>query len=186
MVISVQEAQAVMDTADCLHDQAAIEQGLDQMAAAITQDLAEQHPLALCVMNGGLLTAGHLLSRLHFPLQVDYLHATRYRGDTTGGATVEWLKHPQNALQGRTVLLIDDILDEGYTLREIAQWCHEQGAQAVKRALLVEKLHDRRVSGVECDYVALQVPDRYVFGFGMDYKEYWRNAPGIYAVSDKE
>lgn len=182
MQITPEEASLAMHEAELLHPAQEVNAMLDRMAAEITTELHDKNPLALCVMNGGLIVAGHLLTRLDFPLEQDYLHATRYRGDTSGGKTIAWLHKPEVPLQDRHVLLIDDILDEGHTLREISGWCREQGAAAVYVAVLADKQHDRRVSGITADFPALPLVDRYVFGFGMDYKKYWRNANGIYAV----
>lgn len=182
MGITPDQARQVMAEAEQLFSASEIATALDVMAEAITRQLADKYPLVLCVMNGGLITAGHLLTRLAFPLQQDYLHATRYRGATRGGTTITWLHEPETPLYKRHVLLVDDILDEGYTLRDIVRWCHDQGAASVYVAALAEKLHERRAPGIQCDFPVLQVADRYVFGFGMDYQEYWRNANGIYAV----
>jgi hypoxanthine phosphoribosyltransferase len=182
MGISLEHAKQVLAEAEVLYSAEQIAKHLDLMASAITEQLADKNPLVLCVMNGGIITAGHLLTRLPFPLEQDYLHATRYRGQTTGGDSLMWLHQPAVSLQGRHVLLVDDILDEGYTLREVVQWCRAQGAASVLVAVLADKQHARRVSGIQCDFPALPLVDRYVFGFGMDYKEYWRNLNGIYAV----
>ena len=133
------------------------------------------------VMTGGLILAGRLLPKLIFPLQVDYLHATRYRGDTSGGE-LHWIAHPSFPLKDRTVLVMDDILDEGLTLQSILQACRNEGAKDVFSAVLVKKLHDRCIDNVIADFVGLEVEDRYVFGCGMDYHNYHRNLPGIYAV----
>lgn len=181
-MLSIEQANQVMAEADLLFSTVEISALLDKMAVEITATLADKKPLVLCVMNGGVITAGHLLTRLTFPLEQDYLHATRYRGSTSGGKTITWLHEPETSLAGRHVLLVDDILDEGYTLREVARWCRGQGAAQVYIAALAEKDHDRRVDGIACDFSTLMLPDRYVFGFGMDYKEFWRNANGIYAV----
>ena len=174
--------QQVMDEADCLHTRQAVEQALDAMADAITQRLAAHNPLILCVMNGGLVITGQLLPRLNFPLQADYAHVSRYREQTTGGE-LEWKVHPQAELAGRTVLILDDILDEGTTLQAIAEACRAEGAGEVLTAVLIEKHHDRKAEPhFAADFVGLDAEDRYLFGYGMDYKGYWRNAPGIYAV----
>lgn len=182
MGLTPAQAAQAMEEADLLFSADEISAMLDTMATEITAVLADKNPLILCIMNGGLITTGHLLTRLKFPLEQDYLHATRYRGKTKGDKTLAWLRKPDASLAGRTVLLIDDILDEGYTLREIVSWCKQQNAAAVYVAALAEKMHDRRVEGICCDFSALKLQDRYVFGFGMDYHEYWRNANGIYAV----
>jgi hypoxanthine phosphoribosyltransferase len=178
----VREARQVLAAADPLYSRHEIETALDRMAADIGQALGDADPLLLCVMTGGLVPASELFTRLEFPVQLDYLHATRYEG-TRGGSELKWITRPSQSLQGRTVLVVDDILDEGLTLAAILAYCHEQGASAVYSAVLVEKLHQRRASGLTADFVGVQVEDRYVFGYGMDYHGYWRNVRGIYAVA---
>lgn len=182
MSITPQQAMAVYDTAECLYDRAEVEAALNRLALDISYVLAEANPLVITVMQGGLITAGMLLPRLAFPLQVDYLHATRYRGKTSG-AELHWIVRPTHTLTDRIVLLVDDIHDEGHTLEAIVAACREAGARRVYSAVLVNKRHDRKAA-YRADFVGLEVEDRYVFGYGMDYKEYLRNAPGIYAVRD--
>jgi hypoxanthine phosphoribosyltransferase len=180
MSVTPEQAQQVYDEADCLFDRAAVEASIEQMAVEITEAMATKNPLVLSVMSGAMIPAGILLTHLDFPLHIDYLHASRYRGETSGGE-LDWRVRPRYELQGRVVLIIDDILDEGLTLQAIIDNCKQQGAAEIYSAVLVKKLHDRNI-GIEADFVGLEVEDRYVFGFGMDYKEYWRNAPGIFAV----
>jgi hypoxanthine phosphoribosyltransferase len=152
------------------------------MAEAISERLADADPVVLCVMNGGLIPTGRLLPLLHFPLQLDYAHATRYGAETRGGGLL-WLVRPVMPLQDRTVLVVDDILDEGHTLAAIMDHCLEQGAKEVLSAIVVNKLHERKARpGLTGDFVGLQAPDRFLFGYGMDFQGYWRNAPGIYAA----
>jgi len=182
MSVTPEQAQRVYEEADCLYDREQVEAAIIQMAAEISTKLAEKNPLVLAVMSGAMIPAGILLSHLDFPLQIDYIHASRYRGATAGGE-LDWRVAPRFALEGRCVLVIDDILDEGLTLQAILDSCRAQGASEVHSAVLVKKLHERNI-GIEADYVGLQVEDRYVFGYGMDYKEYLRNAPGIFAVKD--
>jgi hypoxanthine phosphoribosyltransferase len=177
------ELQHVLRDAELLHDAAAVRLALDRMAAEITAELADTHPVVLCVLTGGIIPTGHLLTRLTFPLEIDYLHATRYRG-ATQGEHVQWVCRPETDLEGRTVLIVDDILDEGHTLADILEFCNNAGAAQVYSAVLVEKQHARRDPAVTADYVGLSVEDRYVFGFGMDYKEHFRNLDGIYAVRE--
>lgn len=178
------DVRATLDGAERLHDGAAVEKALARMAAEITVDVAEDLPLILCVMIGGLVPTGRLLPLMNFPLEVDYVHATRYRGETSGGELV-WQARPHSSLVGRTVVIIDDILDEGHTLRELQQYCREQGAAVIRTAVLVRKRHDRCVPDVAIDYVGLEVDDRYVFGAGMDYRGVLRNVDGIYAMKEE-
>ncbi len=175
------EIRRVRREADCLFTAEQVEAALDRLSAEITADYENRNPLLLCVMNGGLIASAGLLQRMDFPLQSDYLQATRYRGETCGGE-LHWLHEPGHTLQGRAVIVVDDILDEGYTLAAIVEHCRTRGAASVESVALVEKRHTRK-QGIEADYVGLVVEDRYVFGYGMDYKGYLRNAPGIFAVN---
>lgn len=177
--------QEILSKAECLHDMDAINQGLDKMATAITHKLKDSNPLVLCVMIGALIPMGHLLTRLNFPLEVDYIHATRYRGTTRGG-DLHWLVEPRQSLKNRTVLIVDDIMDGGLTLAAIIDYCKQSGAKDVYSAVMVNKIRDRE-EGVtqEPDFKGLDTEDRYLFGFGLDYEEYLRNVPGIYAVSSE-
>lgn len=172
----------VMDEADCLYTQVEIEAAIQRIAHQINADLAERNPVVFCVMNGGLIFAGQLLPLLDFPLEQSYLHATRYRNQTSGGELF-WKAKPELSFQDRDVLIIDDILDEGHTLHAIIEYCRHEGAASVKTAVLIDKEHNRKsCPDFRADYAGLPCPDRYVFGYGMDYKGYWRNAPGLYAV----
>ena len=184
MSVSAEHAQSIYISSRCLYDKEHVEAALDKMAAAITDKLADKNPLIICVLTGAIIPMGHLLTRLDFPLEIDYIHATRYQGETAGGE-LHWLANPTSDLSGRVVLIIDDILDEGHTLAGIVKHCHEEGAKDVYSAVLVEKHHDRRVTGLHADFVGLDVDDHYVFGYGMDYKGYLRNAPGIFAVTEQ-
>lgn len=180
-----EQVRATLEGAERIYDGAAVETALARMAAEITADMADRLPLVLCVMIGGLVPAGRLLPLMNFPLEVDYVHATRYRGETAGGKLV-WQAKPHTSLQGRTVLIIDDILDEGHTLAALQAFCRDAGAAEVRTAVLVRKEHDRCLPDVRADYVGLNVDDRYVFGAGMDYHGVWRNVDGIYAIREED
>lgn len=180
----LEEACRIRLDADCIATPAEVEAALDRMAAAITTRLHAANPLVYVVMNGGLIVAGRLLGKLDFPLEVDYLHATRY-GQATHGSTLDWRVRPTRNLTGRTVLIIDDVLDEGYTLDAIQHTLRELGAAEVLTAVLVDKRHERKARPcMRADFTGLDAPDRFLFGGGMDYKGYWRNANGIYAVKE--
>ena len=170
-----------LPTAELLFDRATLEARIGELAARIDADFAGERPLFLTIMHGGMVFASLLALRMRIDVEFDYLHATRYRGRTRG-AGLTWLRHPQVPMKGRQVLLVDDILDEGQTLLEVRRACLDEGASGVRIAVLTRKLHDRCVPGLEADYIGVEVPDRYVFGFGMDYYEQGRNLPGIYAL----
>ena len=180
MAVTAREARQVFAEADPLYSPAQVDAALDRMAAQITAQLQDRDPLVVCVLSGAIVVVGQLLPRLQFPLQLDYLHATRY-GNTTQGGELTWVARSTIPVAGRVVLVVDDILDEGLTLAAILDYCRETGAREVYSGVLVRKRRLRAVD-VKPDFVALDVGNRYVFGYGMDYHGYWRNAPGIFAV----
>lgn len=184
MRITREEYEAVAARSELLVSGAGIEQALDQMAEAITAALGDRDPLVLCVMTGGVPVVGRLLHRLHFPLRLSYIHATRYRGTTSGGR-LEWPYRPSTVIRGEHVLVVDDILDAGLTLEAVVAACREDGAASVHSAVLVEKIR-KRLSDCKADFVGVRVPDRYLYGCGLDYKGYFRNADGIYAVAAQD
>ena len=176
----LQQAREALARADLIHDETAVNAAVRRMAAQISADLSELDPVILCAMNGGLLPTAMLMPHLLFPAKYDYLHATRYR-ERTSGDELHWQRKPSQALQGRHLLIVDDILDEGYTLEAILHYCGIYNPASVRSAVLVKKEHARGVRP-PVDYIGLSVPDRYVFGCGMDFKGYWRNLPAIYAL----
>lgn len=179
--VTIAEVEEVRRKARCLATLDDVARGCDAMAAAITARLAHANPLLLCVMTGGAMPLGLLLERLDFPLQVDYVHLTRYGAATSGGA-ITWIRRSPAAIAGRSVLLVDDILDHGVTLAALADECRALGAAEVLTAVLVTKTIAARPGLRQADFSALTLPDAYLFGCGMDYKTYLRNAPGVFAV----
>ncbi|TNG02302.1 MAG: hypoxanthine-guanine phosphoribosyltransferase [Gammaproteobacteria bacterium] len=175
------DISSALDRSDCLYTEAQIASAYDRISENISHDLFDKNPVLLCVMNGGLITTGEILRRIDFLHELDYVHATRYQGGTSGGE-IEWIRRPTDNIRGRHVLLVDDILDEGYTLKAIQAKCAEKGAASVHTVVLTVKKHNRRVGGLDLDYYGLEVEDRYIFGCGMDYKGYYRNLPAIYAL----
>ena len=179
---SLDEILRVRQEADCLCTAAQVDQALERVAADISARLHDRNPLIYTVMNGGLVFAGRLLPLLDFPLEAAYLHAIRY-GHALEGTLLDWRVRPSQDLRNRTVLVVDDILDEGHTLAAILDYIRSEGAREVLSAVLVDKQHQRKAyPGMRADFTGLEVEDRFLFGCGMDYKGYWRNAAGIYAV----
>ena len=177
-----QELMRVRREARELYSRDQVEEAVAKVAIKLAEDYSGRFPVFVTIMNGGIVFAGQLLTRLDIPLEVDYLHASRYLGETSGG-DVQWIVTPAANLEGRDVVILDDILDVGSTLLSIIEACKAQGAASVKTCVLVDKVHDRKARpGLKADYTALEAEDLYLFGMGMDYKGYWRNAPGIFAV----
>lgn len=178
-----EKIKEVYKQATCLYTPVQIEAALDTMARQIHQQLHDKNPIILCVMIGGMIPMANLLLRLDFPLEVDYVHATRYCGEIRGGK-LQWKVKPSVDLSGRTVLVVDDILDGGVTLAAILEEIKSMGATEVFSAVLVDKHHKRVENGLKhADFVGLEIDDHYIFGYGMDYNEYLRNAPGIFVVA---
>ncbi len=178
------EIKQVEATADMLYSEQEVEAAIEKMAESISQLLFDRNPLVLCVMNGGIVVAGKLMTRLNFPLTIDAINASRYRNETSGGE-IKWILKPGAPLQDRTVLIIDDILDEGITLKALYDYCREQGASSIYSAVLIDKNLGREKPMI-ADFVGLETEDRYLFGYGMDYKGYLRNAAGIYACKEED
>lgn len=175
-----EQANVILAEAELLYSADVISQTLQHLANEITETVADQSPLVLCVMSGAVVFAGQLLPLLRFPLDFDYLHVTRYNNERQGG-DIRWLVLPKERLQGRVVLVLDDILDEGVTLTAIKQKVMDCGARAFYSVVLAEK-EIAKPKPVQADFVGLTIPDRYVFGFGMDVHGAWRNLPAIYAI----
>lgn len=180
--MQIQAARQMLANAEVIHDEAAVQLALDAMAARIRESLAERYPLVLCVMKGGIVFCGQLLPKLDFPLEFDYLHATRYGAETQGG-TIAWRIAPWTPVKDRVVLVVDDILDEGITLAAVKHSLEQLGAAEVLTAVFADKLNGKE-KPLQVDFVGLTVPDRFVFGYGMDAGGAWRNLPAIYAKRD--
>ncbi len=183
-IVKQSDPQALLEGATLIHSASTLQTALDALANIISSEISDSNPIVICVMNGGLVFAGHLLTRLNFPLSVDYVHASRYHNKTVGNA-LHWEASPTQDLTDRTILLVDDILDEGITLNAIKEQCMKLGAKAVYTTVLVEKTLEK-TKPIQADFIGLTVPDAYVFGFGMDVYGWWRNLDGIYALGQQD
>ncbi len=172
--------QQILEQAELIHSTEVIAAAISRLGEEISSVLKNTNPIVLCVVSGGIVFSGQLLTRLDFPLELDYVHASRYHTATVG-SMLTWEALPRLDMNNRTILLVDDILDEGITLKAIQNKCFELGAAKVFCAVLVEKLLNQ-AKPIAADFVGLEVPNRYVFGYGMDAYGWWRNLPAIYAL----
>ncbi len=163
-------------------DAETVTRAIDRTAVRLTLALEAANPLVLCLMNGALFYGGRLLARLHFPLELACVQVTRY-GDYTEGGSLRWVAGPPQGLAGRQVLIVDDVLDDGDTMKAVKRRVAEEGAARVWTTVLVRKKAPRNES-IEIDFTALECPDRYLIGCGMDYRGYWRNLPAVHALPE--
>jgi hypoxanthine phosphoribosyltransferase len=164
--------------------QAAVRHVADVLNQRFDKDEAGEFPLVLGVMGGAVVFTGHLLPQLTFPLEFDYIHVTRY-GDLDRGGEVVWKVIPRQDVKGRTIIIVDDILDEGETLAHVKQRLLDMGAAEVILAVFADK-ELGKVKPVYADIVGLTVPNQFVVGFGMDAHGYWRNLPGLWVIRDAD
>jgi hypoxanthine phosphoribosyltransferase len=162
---------------------AEVDASITRMAQEISAEMSEEFPLVLSVMGGAAVFTGMLLPRLGFPLGFDYIHLTRYRNSTTGSPDMQWRVAPAESVKDRVVLVLDDILDEGETMCAIRDRILQMGATRCLCAVLCEKTLETS-KPLYPDFHGFEVPDRYVFGCGMDAKGYWRNLPSIRALTE--
>lgn len=182
MKLDPDKARQLLETAEQVCSAVVVSDAVRRLAREITARLQDRNPLVLGVMRGSVMFAGQLLPQLEFPLEFDYLDVTRY-GDATSGGELTWKVSPGTAVSGRVVLVLDDILDEGHTLKAIRDKLLAAGAMEFHSAVFAEK-ETGRVKPISADYVGVRLPNRYVFGFGMDVAGAWRNLPAIYALKD--
>jgi hypoxanthine phosphoribosyltransferase len=181
-MLTNQQARDTLANAEMLFSSDQVQAALVHVAKEINLTLADQHPLVLSVMGGAVIFTGQLLPLLNFPLDFDYLHVSRYGYEHQGGE-LNWKVAPRENVKGKVVLVLDDILDEGHTMQAIKQRVMELGATQFYCAVFAEKLNGK-AKPIHADFVGMVLPDRFVFGFGMDIHGAWRNLPAIYAVRE--
>ncbi len=184
MTISIQRAREILQHADLLYSEDQVQTALQLVAQRINAVLADKHPLVLSVMGGAVVFTGQLLPLLNFPLDFDYVHVSRY-GDARQGGTMQWKVEPRENVRDRIVLVLDDILDEGQTMEALRQRVMKLGAHKFYCAVFADKQIGRS-KPIRPDFVGIELPDRFVFGYGMDIEGAWRNLPAIYTVREQK
>lgn len=182
-MMTAEEAWKIYREAELICPAEEVQAVLKRLSHEITAELGDKHPLVLSVMGGAVVFSGQLLTMLEFPLDFDYIHVSRY-GNRTQGGELEWKVLPKEHVAGRVVLVLDDILDEGHTLAAIRDKVLAMGASAFYSAMFSEK-ETGKEKPIKADFVGTLLPNRYVFGFGMDVHGAWRNLPAVYAVREK-
>jgi hypoxanthine phosphoribosyltransferase len=182
VILSNQQARIILQDAELIRSADEVQAAVHRVAHAINTSLADRHPLVLSVMGGAVVFTGQLLPMLDFPLDFDYLHVSRYGNEKQGGE-LHWKVAPRENVRGKVVLVVDDILDEGETLHAIKQRVMELGASKFYSAVFADKQNGKK-KPIHADFVGMELPNRFVFGYGMDIHGAWRNLPAIYAVKE--
>ena len=181
--ISNQEIEKTLRNSECLISSIEVAAAYERLAAQLNLHYAGLNPIVMVVMNGGLIPAGQLLTHLTFYHRMHYIHASRYR-DNEGTNELDWKFKPDVSIEGEHVLLIDDIFDEGITLKTVVEELSKEKPLSIESCVLLNKQHDRKVADFDVDFVGIDVADRYVYGCGMDFHGYLRHLPGIYAIKE--
>lgn len=181
--ISNQEIEKTLRNSECLISSIEVAAAYERLAAQLNLSYAGLNPIVMVVMNGGLIPAGQLLTQLTFYHRMHYIHASRYR-DNQGTNELNWKFKPDVSIEGEHVLLIDDIFDEGITLKAVVEELGKEKPLSINSCVLLNKIHDRKVPDFDVDFVGIEVADRYVYGCGMDFHGYLRHLPGIYAIKE--
>lgn len=184
--INFSQYERIVQSAAQLFSKQDVEKAFDAMAAEITEQLSDKNPTFICVLSGAIVPMGQLLTRLDFPLKLDYLHATHYNGKTKG-SELHFPVKPKDSLKDKVIVIVDDIIDTGKTLKAVVDFCYQEGAKEVYTAVMIDKKRDRDQNGLfKADFVGLQIPDKFIVGYGLDYEKYFRNLDGIYVMPEKE
>ena len=181
-MFSNQQSRDILNSAELLLSEAQVNAAVHRVAQEINATLADEHPLVLSVMGGAVIFTGQLLPMLNFPLEFDYLHVSRYGNEKQGGE-LHWKVAPHENVRNKVVLVLDDILDEGETLHAIKQRVLALGASKFYSAVFADK-DNGKDKPIRADFVGTTLPNRFVFGFGMDIHGAWRNLPAIYATRE--
>ncbi len=177
------EAKKLHENTECIFDKKVVEAAISKVAEQMNEVLADKMPVLLCVMNGAVIFMVQLTTQLNFPLLIDYIHVTRYQGGIEG-REIHWVAEPNIDLKDRVVVVIEDILDGGLTLSAVKNFCLEQGVSEFFSATLINKERPREEGGLEkCDFVGLNIEDKFLIGYGLDFQGFFRNDPGIYVVN---
>ena len=182
-----QDAKKLLADSEVLFTVDEVNTATSRIAKEINRDFSDQHPLILSVMGGAVVFSGQLLPQLDFPLDFDIVQVSRY-GEKTVGSQLNWRVAPRDNIVGRNVIILDDILDEGITLAAIVDLVKRNGAKTVACAVFCVKDYGEEINSkkpLKADYVGISVPNRFIFGYGMDVSGAWRNLPAIYAVKGK-
>lgn len=152
-----------------------------ELGAEITLDYSTRRPELICVLKGAMIFMSDLMRSIDLNLSIDFIAVSSYGKGKNSSGEVKIIKDLDEPLEGRDILLIEDILDTGLTLSYLLNNFHSRGATSIKIVTLLNKPERRKVE-VTPDYVGFEIPDKFVVGYGLDFDERYRNLPYIGVV----
>ncbi|MFN2442251.1 MAG: hypoxanthine phosphoribosyltransferase [Thermoanaerobaculia bacterium] len=161
-----------------LIDRERIQKRVSELAAEIAADFASSELVALVVLKGSMFFAADLLREMPMDMEVDVIQVSSYGKEKYSSGVVTILKEPQLDMHGKGVLIIEDIIDSGFTIREVHRYIEGRGASPVKVVSFLDKPASRKVPFVP-DYIGFSIEPHFVIGYGLDYAEKYRNVPEI-------
>ena len=166
------------DIEQVLYTQEQVDSRLDELAKQLTAKYQDECPLVVSVMTGALVFTSDMLKRLPFKLNLDYVDVSSYANGSQSAGRVKLIQDLSSDIKGRPVIIMEDIIDTGHTLKYLADLLQNRGAKSIEICALLDK-PDRREVDVEADYVGFKVPDEFIVGYGLDYSGFYRNLPYI-------
>ena len=166
------------DIKEVLFTEEQLRQKVDELGAQITADYQGKKPLIVSVLKGSYVFMADLTRRINVPCQVDFMVVSSYGAGTKTSGEVQIIKDLENSIDGRDLIIVEDILDSGVTLNYLMKVLTARGANSIRLCTLLSKPDRRRVD-VPVDYLGFEIPDEFVVGYGLDFAERYRNLPYI-------
>ena len=161
-----------------------IQARLDELAERINQDYAGKELLLVCILKGAVTVFADVLRRVTIPCQIDFMAISSYGSSTKSSGVVRILKDLDHGIEGKDVLIVEDIVDSGMSMHYLLDTLKTRKPASVRLLTLLDKPDRRRVE-LQADYIGFTIPDEFVIGFGLDYAEKYRNLPDVCVLSPK-
>lgn len=168
----------MIERVDTLISESAVKKRVQELSDAISIDYNDKEIVLICVLKGAVMFMVDLAKGLKMPVAFDFMDVSSYGNGTTSSGIVRITKDLDESIEGKNILLVEDIIDSGRTLNYLLKVLQERKPASLKLCTLLDK-PDRRVVDVKVDYVGFNIPDDFVVGYGLDYEQKYRNLPYI-------
>lgn len=172
------------DIKKILIDEDSLQAKIRELGAKITEDYKGKELLLICVLKGAVVFVSDLMKRIDLPLEIDFMAVSSYGSDTKTSGVVRILKDLNQGIEGKNVLIVEDIIDSGLTLSYLIENLKARGPESVEICTILDK-PDRRKTNIDIKYTGFQVPDEFVIGYGLDYAEKYRNLPFVAVLKEE-